>query len=377
MGNRLESLAERQLPRVADYDRDRIVPLVKFIAASDLVAQPRPLQWQIRGVFLRNTTIALIGAPATFKSFGAVDMAACIATGIDWHGRPTSKGAVFYLAGEGNAGIARRLKAWEIVHGSLDGAPLFVSSGGIGLLDPLNAEAVAVEVERLAAAQNASPALVVVDTLARNFGDGDENSSADMGRFIQNLDRHIREPFGCTVKLVHHTGLADGARARGSSALRAAVDTEIIFERVGQTVTMRCTKAKDSPEFEPMAFEARSVELPWQADDGNPETSFVMQPAAAVPQTPQVAARIGKNEDKALACLERLLDDARSRLELSGNDPAQALILRDDWRRECIGGVGIPRNRFYEVIETLKRKNQVRIEGKHVVRCESGHESGL
>jgi RecA-family ATPase len=36
--------------------------------------------------------------------------------------------------------------------------------------------------------------LIVIDTLNRNFGGGDENSAQDMGQFIENLDeaqRHL------------------------------------------------------------------------------------------------------------------------------------------------------------------------------------------
>ena len=68
--------------------------------------------------------------------------------------------------------------------------------------------------------------LVIIDTLARSMGAGDENSSQDMGAFIAACDQ-IRRATGATVLIVHHSGKSSNAGARGSSALLGAVDTAI------------------------------------------------------------------------------------------------------------------------------------------------------
>jgi hypothetical protein len=267
----LEDRAERELATVR-----RIGPLpeIKFVSAGELLRTPKPTDWLIRKILQSDSMNTIIGAPGSFKSNLAIDMAASVATGIDWHGRPTKQGAVFIIAGEGHNGLAKRLKAWSIVRGvDLESAPLFVSMGAVGLVEPLTAAAVSEEVERLAAQTKQHPVLVIVDTLARNFGPGDENSASDMSRFILNLDVHIRQRFKCSVTIVHHTGVMDSTRARGSSALFAAVDAEMICQRDGQerTLTLKCRKQKDGPEFEPILFEARIVELPWPGDDKLPK----------------------------------------------------------------------------------------------------------
>jgi hypothetical protein len=369
VSSRIESLAARKILRGVEHadESGRTIPQFEFIAVSDLLKQPAPLVWAIRGILLHGTTSALIGAPSTFKSFGAVDMAACIATGTDWHGRPTRQGPVFYLAGEGNAGLGRRFKAWEIANSSLDNAPLFVSKTGAGLTDPLNAAAVAAEVQRMSDINGVAPAFVVVDTLARNFGPGDENSTADMGRFIENLDRHIREPFGCGVSIAHHTGLSDGARARGSSALRAALDTEILFERIGDAVTLRCTKSKDAPEFDPIAFRTWVITLPWDGEDGQPETSFVLQPGE-MPAKDSTDRGLGKNAAKMISVLERLYDEARECLVNGGREPKQALVRLDAWRKEC----ELPKSSFYKGRESLEYMGRIKIEMPHVMLANNG-----
>ena len=54
--------------------------------------------------------------------------------------------------------------------------------------------------------------MIVIDTLARNFGAGNENSTEDMNRFVASIDRYLREEFGSAILLVHHTGHAIHAR---------------------------------------------------------------------------------------------------------------------------------------------------------------------
>ena len=74
-------------------------------------------------------------------------------------------------------------------------------------------------------------AVIIIDTMARAMVGTDENSAKDMSAFIHQCD-HLRERFGCSVIVVHHTG-HDGSRGRGSSARYAAADAEIIINAEG------------------------------------------------------------------------------------------------------------------------------------------------
>ncbi|WP_439560713.1 AAA family ATPase [Roseinatronobacter sp.] len=53
--------------------------------------------------------------PSSGKSFLAVGIALSVATGTPFHGRDTKQGAVFFIAGEGRNGLARRFAAWGMV----------------------------------------------------------------------------------------------------------------------------------------------------------------------------------------------------------------------------------------------------------------------
>ena len=67
--------------------------------------------WLIDGVIAPNTINWMVAAPEAFKTFIAMEMAACIASGRPWHGRPTQKMAVLYLSAEGGVDIHIRRAA--------------------------------------------------------------------------------------------------------------------------------------------------------------------------------------------------------------------------------------------------------------------------
>src|SRR5690606_26632647 len=105
--------------------------------------------------------------------FFSIDLACCVAAGRDFHGAKVRAAApVIYIAGEGQNGLKRRLSAWERHHRiPLAEAPLFLSRAAMALTEPVSVAAVLEAVE----AVGTPPGLVVLDTLARNFGSGDEN----------------------------------------------------------------------------------------------------------------------------------------------------------------------------------------------------------
>ena len=145
-----------------------------------------------------------------------------VAAGIDWGNHKVTQGAVFVIAGEGHGGIARRVKAWHKQHPGHEGAPFFVSKRG-ALLDTGNeAEDVADVIAAMIAEHGVVPAVVILDTLARNMA-GEENSNTDMSRLVKAVDVSFKDRFGFAVLIVHHS-TKDGGEllARGILAQRGA-----------------------------------------------------------------------------------------------------------------------------------------------------------
>lgn len=158
-----------------------------------------------------------------------------------------------------SSSIGRRLAAWCEYRGvKLEN--IMISNTAVALTENENVEAMVRMIRKLIS-DHGAPALIVVDTLARNFGGLDENSNKDMGLFVQHMDR-LKHELQTTVLIVHYTGQGDKHRARGASALKGAVDIEHRVElRAGGFIALQATKMKDAELPEPILMRLHGVEL--------------------------------------------------------------------------------------------------------------------
>ncbi|MCC6268409.1 MAG: AAA family ATPase [Dehalococcoidia bacterium] len=208
----------------------------------DSIADP---EWSLNGILPCDCLAMLFGDPGAGKSFVALDMAASVASGIEWHGHTTKGGDVLYVAAEGISGQKSRLAAWERANGLRVNRLTFVA----GAVNFMMAEEIT---DLLADIAELHPVLIVVDTLARSMPGGDENHQRDMGLLIESAER-LREATGACVLFVHHTNRAGSYR--GSSALLGAVSTSIEVSKGGpREFKLECKKQKDSEEFPAMRF---------------------------------------------------------------------------------------------------------------------------
>ncbi len=251
----------------------------------DVRARLSPVAWLIENYIEANTTGLMYGDPGSYKSFLALAMALHCALGLEWQGNPVKKGLVVYVAGEGHGGLARRLAAFEkAFEVSIDDAPIYFSEQAASLYDEASALSVVEAIDAVADIEDEAPVMVVIDTLARNLGAGDENSTADMNVFIDNVDQLIRAKYECSVMIVHHTGHSNKNRARGASTIRGAIDFEYQVEKpddgsTGYYAKLVSTKMKDAPEPAETWFEGESVTV--AEFDGKEVTSLVFRQAIA------------------------------------------------------------------------------------------------
>ena len=232
--------------------------------ASGWLAQPALPSWIIKNWLPDSGLAMLFGPSGAGKTFCALDMAASIASGRAWHGHRVSQGSVIYLAGEGHYGLRMRVAAWAQQHGPEGLENLYISNRGIDL-DAPQAAAEVIRAIKEPAPDNVS--LVIIDTLATHFG-GEENSARDT-RQLLSAAQVIGRAYGCSVMLIHHTGLGPADRARGSSSLKAAMDWQMLLASADDQITLSCTKAKDSEPPQPLAARLQRVQLAgWLDEDG-------------------------------------------------------------------------------------------------------------
>ncbi|HEV2071088.1 MAG TPA: helicase RepA family protein [Acidimicrobiales bacterium] len=253
-----ESDEERQ-HRATALEREE-ARLVTF----DAMATRPPPEWLVDDLLVAGSSAVLYSPPSVGKSFVALDIAACVATGTWWHGRAVRQGPVLYVAAEGTGGLPVRVQAWK-AHNRMAWVDAFdFLPGSINLLDPGQAATLA----ELTVAKGYR--LVVVDTMARVTAGGDENSPKDMGLLVAAVAK--LQAAGATVLMVHHPGKDAGKGMRGHSSLRGALDTEIEAKEVGERlVTLVCQKQKDAQEFLPVRLGLKVVTF--ADEEGRPFSS--------------------------------------------------------------------------------------------------------
>lgn len=301
-----------------------------FLPAKDLL-KPVPVHYLIDELIEEKSLSMLFALPGMGKSFLAIDWAASISTGTPWLGREVKQGPVFYLAGEGHAGLKRRLRAWELANGvSLEKAPLFVSSTAGGLLSRESVEILVNQIESLVEAHG-MPALIIIDTYARNMGGGDENSNSDAGIVVKHVDA-MRQHLDCGTLIVHHTGHGDNGRPRGASALPAAMDSIFRLDgkhRDGVLVDLKLVhiKSKESELVPDMHFKIEQVELTgWLDTKGR-----TMNSAIIVPRAPDIAGLLDEIPASSDAALRAYVAAAKTKGSMTDEGRFLGLEL-ENWR---------------------------------------------
>jgi hypothetical protein len=246
----------------------------------------KPLTWEefqalhrdrkpalIDGLLGRQEMSVVYGESGSGKTFIVLDLGVRIANGMMVLGRGTTRCAVVYIAAESPAGVTGRWKALIQEYGptpdfyAISAAPnLFDAKAGD--LDAVGKQIAALRGQD---GKRVDVGLIIIDTLARVMIGGNENSTEDMSLLVANGDK-LRDAFKCNVMWVHHSGKDRSLGARGSSALRAATDTEIeIHDNIFDV-----TKLRNDSAFK-HKFELKTGIVVGEKLDGSPLTSCVVQ----------------------------------------------------------------------------------------------------
>lgn len=272
------------------------------------ISSLRPPRYLLKNMLYLNTLAQFFGPPESCKSLIALDVALSVSNGKDWGGLRGKGAQVFYIAGEGSEGLRKRARAWcDANDGTTENFFMLNTAA-----DLLNAERCG-ELQQaiMAVREEEVPTLIVIDTVARNFGSGDENSTTDMNKFIAHVDKYLRCPFNACVILVHHSGVSDKHRGRGSSALKAAVDSEYRMSRKEGITKIECTKAKDFDRPAEMHFSVRGVVIEGEFDeDHEPITAPLLEPLK-----PHIEIKQIQNDDGIQASEEFIVETGISQVE--------------------------------------------------------------
>lgn len=289
----------RQLFKPVDRDMGAVVPqngkdfqVGRFrLVDRHGMADIRPPKWLIPDFLPEGSFSVLVGAPRSFKSFVALDIALSVASGFPvnpvWE--VASSGPVLYMAGEGFHGIGERVKAWEDAHWAGAKVEDFWLMGPV----PGAAEELKGFCGGLLEAEPRSFKLVVVDTIGRSMQGLNENAQEHASKFTRMVEMFQQE-LGCCVLALHHTG-HDGDRAKGSMEFFGAPDTVVTLRRTEEKsmkADLTMSKQKDAAEWD----KPRRLVM-GKAESGSLYVASMEQAIEAKPEAAELSAQTKKAAD--------------------------------------------------------------------------------
>lgn len=327
--------------------------------AGDL--RPRlDLAYTVKGWLHQGGLSVTYGPPNVGKSFLALDMAHHVSKGRAWGGRRTVRTRVLYIAAEGGGSFANRVTA-------LDDPEFWVLTVPLALVGKgSDAQALSETVMHMTEVGGGPFGLIVVDTLARVMGAGDENAAPDIADLIAGLDR-LRDATGAHVMLIHHSGKDLARGARGHSALKAAVDTEIVLSRDDDTgiITALLDKQRDGPTGLKFHYRLRQVEIGIDRD-GDPVTTCVVEPG----ESAEAGRAVHGPSLVAMETLDRLIAET-GQVVPGPTHPGGKAVPLDDWRAAC-EAAGLTRSAEKDSIRKAFNRARKDLEDKRLVCIRDG-----
>ena len=336
-------------------------PELTFIHLKKIIDNLEGTQFLIKPFLEKNALTIMYGKTDSYKSFISLDMGLCVAHGQDYHGSKVNQGAVFYICGEGENGVGRRIEAWRKVNNIIDNdAPFFVSTVPAKLIEERDVMSISKKIKSFSEEHNTKPSLIIVDTLSTNLGEAEESSNKDIARFYNNLRIYLRNEFNACVLIIHHTGHSDTSRERGASAIGANADCRIEVSRIEDNICqLNCIKMKDGPKWDPIVFDAVKIDLDGIFDsEGEVSSSLAIKLSDRLPSLKKDKPNnLGKNESEIMSLFTSSTENKRFKTKFSENQLKNMAI------KNSFDTKNIPRT-----IKSLLNKELLIFDGEHYYR---------
>lgn len=300
-----------------------------------------PLPWLIKGVLARGEICMIQGQSGAGKSFVALDMARCMATGQPWNGMAvTGRLRVGYIAAEGVASIRRRVQAMlRFFNLKEDQLSILFIADAPNLADEKDCVRICEGV--LEATNGAGLDVLFIDTLARSTAGVNENTS-EMSVPLKHLAAMHRAT-GATQIPLHHLGKDTERGGRGWSGIKADMDTVLeVAKGAAELRSIKVDKQRDGDESLRFGFQLVTVPI-GHDEDGEEITSAVVaysefaQAAHERPLSANEAVLLDVLEEMHLAGEEMSLRAVESAfVKAKGATPEQAKSARQQVRKTLL-----------------------------------------
>jgi hypothetical protein len=230
----------------------------------------------VKGLIERNSLVVIFAPSGLTKTFVALELARCIATGRAFLGRSVHAGAVVCVAAEGARSALNRLAAIRQEKGAE--ASLTLLPIPVDLMDREDDVNVFIaSTKRLEAESGVKHEAIFLDTYSQSIVGADENAAKDSSTAIDSMNR-IRRELDATVIAIAHTGKDESRGIRGSNALYNACDTVLQVSKLPHAgYEISVNKQRDMEiAGDGLAYDLRIVDL-GRDEESEPVTSCVVE----------------------------------------------------------------------------------------------------
>ena len=200
------------------------------------------LRWCVEDMIALGSVTLICAESGIGKTWLGYGIAGCVAYGIPFAGRVVKHSKVLYLDGENPLYVVKQ-RLFDL---GIRETPELQVWGGWNISPPPGPQSALL----VDFARQHKP-LVIFDSLIE-FHPGSEQSSTETRAFMKFFRRLAN--LGATVIVLHHAGKAETSKTyRGSSDIKAAVDTAYLLQSVGEEskrlgqLTMKCFKGRLAP----------------------------------------------------------------------------------------------------------------------------------
>jgi hypothetical protein len=273
--------------QVTQLDHDSLTKSsLTWVTGGALAKNARAPVFLINKILETDSHGMIAGDSMSYKTFVVLKIAHSICTGNDFFNNIVyKKGKVLYISGEGRESFGRRVKALEIVEGTMGDNFLFLTDF-FCIDDDAQMRVLSSEIKRI------NPVLVIFDTFSSLVSISDENAAKDVARVL-NLRTKTCRHNGVSSILVHHYGKDVLRGMRGSIVFKTNNDFEFSLKREqdSKITELSCIKMKDGDNFSPITMKAHIVDIGLVNQDGTQSTSLILKEGDGL------CALIGRQED--------------------------------------------------------------------------------
>ena len=242
-------LVEQKQPKLSglpdtfvDLSTASVLAITSLSQIPSVFGLESKLNWRVEGMIAQGSITMICAESGTGKTWFGYYLAGCVANNIPVLGQPVLGCKVLYLDGENPLYVAKqRLKDLGI----LDSADLKMWGGWNTSPPPGPSDSLVIDFAR------EHKGLILYDSLIE-FHSGSEQSSTETRSFMRHF-RHLAN-LGASVIVLHHSGKAETSKLyRGSSDIKAAVDTAYALTRTGPELAelgdlaLTCFKGRLAP----------------------------------------------------------------------------------------------------------------------------------